>query len=70
MPLAVPPLPKAQLIPVKVTDMLYTFLPLGRGTTVPDAVQPAPGTLKTPALEIVIDTLSALPVAEIALTVY
>ena len=70
MPLAVPPLPNAQLLPVNVTDMLYTFFPLERGVTVPAALQPTPGTLKTPVLEIVIATLSALAVAEIPLTVY
>jgi len=70
IPLAVPPFPNAQLFPVNVTDMSYTFFPLARGLTVPAALHPTPGTLSAPVLEIVIVTLSALPFAEIPLTVY
>jgi hypothetical protein len=54
MPVVLAPLPKAQLLPLKVTETLKIFLPLGRGTAVPEAEHPNElGTLMVPLDEIV-----------------
>ena len=58
MPVVTVPFPSAQLVPVNVTVMSKIFLPLGRGETVPDELQPIePGELTAPEGEIVTGVL-------------
>ena len=48
IPVTTTPLPKAHDAPVKVTLMLKTFLPVGRGVAVPFAAHPNPDELTAP----------------------
>ena len=53
-PVVVVPLPRAQLEPLKVTEISKMFFPLARGTDVPVAPQPCDvGTVIAPVVEIV-----------------
>lgn len=54
MPVAAPPLPRAQVLPVNVTLRLKMFLPVGLGVTVPEVAQPkVAGMDKVPFAEMV-----------------